>query len=104
MTCHFGLENSKICLLVHVFEGSLLRKETMEYSNSFIEKIDHAFPLIVFIYGGLLLVVLNMKVTRELGEKIVPKEAWNRLKSHSSFAWLSFFVGGLWVLENLWFS
>lgn len=104
MTCRLGLENLKICILVHVLPAAMLRKEIMYESNSFIEKLDHAFPLIVFVYGGLLLLVLNLKVTRHLGEKIIPREAWNRLKSHSSFAWLSFFVGGIWVLENLWFS
>ncbi len=76
----------------------------MDYSNGFIQKLDSVFPIIVFVYGGLLLIVLNWKVTQDLGEKIVPREAWNRLKSHSPLAWISFFLGGFWVLENLWFS
>ena len=76
----------------------------MEHTNSFIEKLDHIFPLLVFVYGAALLLVLNLRVTQELGAKLVPGEAWTRLKSHSSLAWISFFVGGFWVLENLWFS
>lgn len=76
----------------------------MEHTNSFIEKLDHIFPLLVFVYGAALLLVLNLRVTQELGAKLVPGEAWARLKSHSSLAWISFFVGGFWMLENLWFS
>lgn len=76
----------------------------MEYSNTFIQQLDQIFPLLVFVYGAVLLLILNLKVTKELGSKIVPRQAWNRLKSHSSLAWISFFVGGLWSLQNLWFS
>ena len=67
-------------------------------------QLDALFPYIVFLYGAMILVVLNSPKLRELGEKLVPHEAWQRLLSHSILAWISFFVGGFWVLENLWFS
>ena len=89
---------------VRVFTCQRIRKDLMEYSNEFICKLDQFFPILVFVYGALLLGILNMKATSQLGEKIVPPEMWKKFKSHSPLAWISFFVGGFWVLENIWFS
>jgi hypothetical protein len=72
--------------------------------HNYSTQLDSIFPYIVFIYGAMILLVLNSSALRKLGERVVPHEAWERFASHGILAWISFFVGGFWVLENLWFS
>ena len=72
--------------------------------QNYSTQLDAIFPYIVFIYGAMILLVLNSSALRKLGERVVPQEAWERFASHGILAWISFFVGGFWVLENLWLS
>jgi len=31
-------------------------------------------------------------------------EAYAQLSRHKNFGWMCFFVGGLWVAQNIWYS
>lgn len=62
--------------------------------------LDYIFPFIVFFYGLLVLIVLEIPIfinaQRNMSNYFV-----DQLKSHKPLAWICFFVGGLWSLQNL---
>jgi len=65
-------------------------------------QLDFYFPFIVFFYGFLGVVVVETPVLAELAQKQMPVQ-WQGLTQRRNLAWISFFVGGLWSLQNLWF-
>ncbi len=68
-----------------------------------LQTLDFIFPFVVFFYGLLLLVVLESPFFRELGLQRMTA-AYQRMATHRPLAWISFFGGGLWALQNLWLS
>lgn len=57
--------------------------------------IDYIFPFVVFFYGLLVLIVLEIPVQK------IMKPSFHRLNAHKPLAWICFFVGGLWSLQNV---
>lgn len=72
-----------------------------------VKTLDFIFPFFVFFYGLLLLFVLEMPLFKRLigrpGTGAVLAAAYAQMQSHKPLAWVSFYVGGLWSLQNLWF-
>ncbi len=65
-----------------------------------LQTLDLIFPLVVFFYGLLLLIVLENPFLQKLGDSRMSM-AYSQLRSHRPLAWISFFIGGLWSLQNL---
>ena len=64
-------------------------------------KLDFIFPFVVFFYGILMVFVLENEALDKLARTRLPTMSAT-LRSHKTLAWLCFFVGGLWSLQNLW--
>jgi hypothetical protein len=67
------------------------------------EKLDYIFPFIVFFYGLVLLLVLENPRLVRLGEERMGT-AFQAMLKHKSFAWICFFVGGLWSIQNVYLT
>lgn len=65
-------------------------------------QIDFYFPFVVFFYGFLAVLVLETPALARLGRERMAA-AWQGLEQRRSLAWISFFLGGVWSLQNLWF-
>ncbi|MEK6772599.1 MAG: hypothetical protein AABY64_01550 [Bdellovibrionota bacterium] len=65
-----------------------------------LQTLDLIFPLVVFFYGLLLLIVLENPFLQKLGTSRM-STAYTQLSNHRPLAWISFFIGGLWSLQNL---
>ncbi len=72
------------------------------YSHMTPAQLDFYFPFIVFFYGFLAVLVLETPVFARLGRERL-SDLWQGLEKRRNFAWVSFFLGGLWSLQNLWF-
>ncbi|MCX7978695.1 MAG: hypothetical protein N2578_06785 [Bdellovibrionaceae bacterium] len=66
-------------------------------------ELDFIFPFVVFFYGFFVLLVLENPALVRIGQERMP-EALLRLKANKPLAWGSFFLGGLWVIQNMWFQ
>ncbi len=66
-------------------------------------KLDFYFPFIVFFYGLVASLVLEIPALIAIARKEMPSHYAN-LVAHQKIAWISLFVGGAWSLQNLWFS
>lgn len=69
-----------------------------------LQKLDFAFPFIIFGYGAILLLILNNRLFIRIAENKLSTEMWASLQSKRLLAYFCFFVGGLWALQNIWFS
>lgn len=67
-----------------------------------LHQLDFAFPFFVFGYGILMLAVLNNRRIAQVAEQRLTTELWSSLQSKKLLAYVCFFVGGLWSLQNLW--
>ncbi len=67
-----------------------------------ILKIDYYFPFLVFFYGLVVLIVLEIPFLVSLAKKEMPKQFEN-FEKHRALATTSFFVGAFWSLQNIWF-
>ncbi|MFP5518293.1 MAG: hypothetical protein ACLGGX_00185 [Bdellovibrionia bacterium] len=74
-----------------------------KYGHMTPEKIDYIFPFVVFFYGFLVVVVLESPALARLGQERM-SDAFQQLNKHKKLAWICFFVGGLWSLQNIWLS
>lgn len=61
-----------------------------------LEKLDFIFPFVVFFYGFFVLVVYEIFYKSRYSHWLIG------IRSRIGFAWLCFFVGGLWSVQNLW--
>jgi hypothetical protein len=77
--------------------GPISDKKIMSWSE-----LDSFFPLIVFIYGVFLTLVLESKTLDKLGKERLGL-IHQSLSSHKVLAWICVYVGGLWSLQNLLF-
>lgn len=66
-----------------------------------VQQLDFLFPFIVFFYGFFVVVVLETPALARLGREKMAI-AYEGLSRRRGLAWISFFVGGLWSLQNLW--
>ncbi|HWU44749.1 MAG TPA: hypothetical protein VN132_14960 [Bdellovibrio sp.] len=67
------------------------------------QKLDFIFPFVVFFYGLFMVFVLENPYLARLGQTRMA-EAYAQLSRHKNFGWMCFFVGGLWVAQNIWYS
>ena len=65
-----------------------------------LKTLDFIFPFIVFFYGLILLVMLETRFFQQLGHSRL-HQAYQQLVVHRPLAWVCFFIGGLWSLQNL---
>jgi hypothetical protein len=72
------------------------------------EKLDFIFPFVVFFYGVLIVFVtegvrlrglLSQSMTAE--KKAFLESLTTTVGAHRSLAWICFWVGGFWSLQNL---
>lgn len=72
-----------------------------------VSQLDYYFPFFVFFYGLVLTFVLEIPFFLKLAQKELPAFYDNyclQLQKHRKLAVFSLYVGGLWSLQNLWFS
>jgi len=67
------------------------------------EKLDFFFPFVVFFYGLLLLLVLENPALVKIGEERLGA-AFQQLSRHKGLAWICFFIGGLWSIQNVYLT
>ena len=67
------------------------------------EKLDYFFPFIVFFYGLLLVLVLETPALVKIGEERMGA-AFQQMSKHKGLAWICFFVGGLWSIQNVYLT
>ncbi|MCM2353888.1 MAG: hypothetical protein NDI63_09770 [Pseudobdellovibrio sp.] len=68
-----------------------------------VSQIDFYFPFFVFFYGLVLTFVLEIPFFLKLAQEKMP-EYHAQFERHRQLAVISLYVGGLWSLQNLWFS
>ncbi len=68
-----------------------------------ISTLDFYFPFIVFFYGLAINFVLEIPHLVALAKKRMPYQ-YATFENHRKIAVISLYVGGLWSLQNLWFS
>ncbi len=66
-------------------------------------KLEFYFPFIVFFYGLVASFALEIPQLAAIARKEMPSQ-YAALISHQKLAWISFFIGGIWSLQTLWFS
>lgn len=71
--------------------------------SGMLTKLDFYFPFLVFFYGLVVSFVLEIPALVAKARKEMPSQYANMM-SHQKLAWISLFFGGLWSLQNLWFS
>jgi len=67
-----------------------------------LAQIDFVFPFFVFFYGILILFVVENKALTRIGRARL-SEQFSQLTAHKPLAWLCFWVGGIWSLQNILF-
>lgn len=68
------------------------------------QEIDFIFPFIVFFYGTLMTLTLNLPQLVKLAEQRFPRQLIQQMNSHRTLGIICFYVGGLWSLQNIWHS
>ena len=65
------------------------------------QQLDYMFPFFVFSYGFLILVVLEA-LPSLVQAKISSHPLFERIEKRKPLAWICFFLGGVWSLQNVW--
>lgn len=65
-----------------------------------LSQIDYIFPFFVFLYGILILSVFHIPQLKTVLESQT-HPVFLQLKTHEKLAWICFFVGGIWSLQNV---
>lgn len=68
-----------------------------------ISMLDFYFPFLVFFYGLVVNFVLEIPYLVQLAKKEMPSQ-YATFEKHRKLALFSLYAGGLWSLQNLWFS
>lgn len=63
--------------------------------------LDYYFPFVVFLYGFIVLLALEGPFIRHLAQSQQSNLFILQLKTHAPLAWICFFIGGLWSIQNL---
>lgn len=66
-------------------------------------QLDYWFPFFVFFYGFLILLVLE-GLPAVVRNEIRAHPWFEMIQKRKSLAWICFFIGGLWSLQNIWIS
>ena len=66
-----------------------------------IQELDFYFPFIVFAYGLIVTIPLNLPQLMELAEERLPRENLRQLQAHRGLAMFCLVVGAFWSLQNL---
>ncbi|MES3038173.1 MAG: hypothetical protein V4736_09725 [Bdellovibrionota bacterium] len=66
-----------------------------------MKQLDFYFPFFVFFYGIVVILVTETAYFAKIGkDRMVPQ--FEKLQQHKPLAWISFFLGGLWSVQNIW--
>ena len=76
---------------------------SMTASGWSVSTIDFYFPFLVFFYGLVINFVLEIPYLVQLARKEMPSQ-YATFEKHRKIAVFSLYAGGLWSLQNLWFS
>jgi hypothetical protein len=68
------------------------------------EKLDLYFPYFMFTYGVFMTLVLQSERLMKWAQAHFPAELVERLNGAKVLGALSLWLGGLWILQNLWFA
>lgn len=68
------------------------------------EQLDLIFPYVMFAYGALITLVLNSEKLMQLAEQRMPSVYRERLMGARVLANLCLWLGGIWILQNLWLA
>lgn len=68
------------------------------------QELDLFFPYVMFAYGALVTFVLSSEKLMKLAEERMPAAYRQRLVGAQVLANLSLWLGGLWILQNLWLA
>ena len=101
---HFLRPNSDNTLSFRICKGPVnFSVSQTEKVNMKLETLDYIFPFVVFCYGILMIFVTENSFLDKLANDRMPdmRATW---RSHKSLSWVCLFVGGLWSLQNLWFT
>ncbi|MBL7555528.1 MAG: hypothetical protein JNM24_06870 [Bdellovibrionaceae bacterium] len=63
--------------------------------------LDYYFPFVVFFYGFIVLLALEGPFLGRLAQEHQSNLFILQLKAHAPLAWICFFAGGLWSVQNL---
>jgi hypothetical protein len=64
--------------------------------------LDFWFPFFVFACGVILVITTEFAFFEKLA-KVRNMQGYSSLSEKKPLAWLFFWVGGIWSLQNLWF-
>ena len=68
-----------------------------------IQKLDFYFPFLMFFYGLAINFILEFPYLVAMARKEMPSQ-YATLEKHRQIAIFSLYIGGLWSLQNMWFS
>lgn len=68
------------------------------------KELDTIFPYIVFVYGTLVSFVLASEPLMKVARERLPQDLVGQLVAHRTLGHLCLWVGGLWILQNLWLA
>jgi hypothetical protein len=84
--------------------AKLFRKVGMNYASILpIAQLDYIFPFIVFFYGFVVILVLELPHIKSLAKERMPRQLF-RFEAHRKVALISLYFGAFWSLQTLWFS
>jgi hypothetical protein len=69
-----------------------------------LNELDQMFPLVIFLYGALLLGVLSIPRVWSLAQEHLPADYLLRLKAKRGLAYFCVVLGALWSLQNIWLN
>lgn len=64
--------------------------------------LDSLVPWVAFIYGSIMIFVFQNQTLVKLAETRIPEPHRSRFLSNIRLGWVSFVVGGVWIIQNLW--
>jgi len=67
-------------------------------------ELDFIFPFVIFGYGVVMCFVLNTPKLLTLAEERLSPELFQQFKTRRALGLVSLVVGGIWALQNMWFS
>jgi hypothetical protein len=68
------------------------------------ETLDKLVPWTAFVYGVVMVFVFQSPMLLRLAETRIPEPHRSRFLAHMPLAWVCLFVGGLWILQDIWVS
>ena len=69
-----------------------------------VAQLDAIFPYLCFAYGAIMTLALNSKHLERLACERIPEPIRTRFRSHRGLAFACLWLGGAWILQNLWLA